>query len=240
MNQVSWWQRFTWRHPEWWALGLSLAAWLLFLAPYATGVRLSHHRDHANGVSSPWTGEIFWWTAMVIAMMLPLIVDRIRIAAARSIWARRDRAVLLFTLGYLATWILAGLIVQAGILGLHLQPWFRPAVAGAGAFGLAALWQLTAAKQRVLRSCHRTIPLAPHGWRANLDCLRYGWMIGATCVLSCGALMVACTLSGHSVAVMAGAGSIGAAERYMIRPNPRILSAAIAALGLVCGLALSR
>lgn len=235
-----------WRHPEWWSLALSLLAWLLLLGPFEAtggGFRLAphrHHHYHAQGMPLPWTAEMFWWIVMVVAMMLPLIVDCTRVAAARSLWARRDRAISVFMLGYLAAWMLAGLVISAVIFSLRVQGWFRPAIDTSVAFGVAAVWQLTTAKRRVLRSCHRTIPMAPRGWCANLDCLRYGWMIGGNCLLSCGTLMVACSLSGHSLATMAGVGSIITAERYMARPNQRILSAAITGFGLICAFSLPR
>jgi hypothetical protein len=238
MEALSWWERFTWRHPEWWSLGLSLLAWLLLLAPYdaiGPGFRLTHqhHSHHIQRMPVQWAGEMFWWSVMVVAMMLPLIVDCTRTAAARSLWARRHWAIFVFTLGYLAAWILAGVVISAVIFTLRVQGWYRPAIGAFAAFGLAAVWQLTAAKRRALRSCHRSIPMAPQGWRANRDCLRYGWIIGGNCLLSCGVLMAACSFSGHSLATMAGAGTIGVAERYAARPNLRVLSAAIAGFGII-------
>jgi predicted metal-binding membrane protein len=243
MHAVSWWRRFMWRHPEWWTLGLSLLAWLLIIIPSdraVAGVELTHHHHGAPGTPLSWIGEMFWWIVMVIAMMLPLIVDSTRVTAARSLWARRNRAICVYLFGYLAAWILAGVVVSAAIFSIRMQPWFRPAIATLAALGLAAVWQLTAFKRRVLRSCHRTIPMAPSGWRANLDCLRYGWMIGGNCLLSCGALMVACSLSGHNFAAMAGAGSISAAERYLTRPNQPALAVAIAVYGIICAYSLPR
>ena len=117
---------------------------------------------------------MFWWIVMVVPMMLPLIVDSTWVAAARSLCASRDRAILVYMLVYLAAWMLAGLVISAAIFSLRVQGWFRPATETSVAFGVAAVWQLTTAKRRVLRSCHRTIPMAPRRWCANLDCLRYG------------------------------------------------------------------
>jgi predicted metal-binding membrane protein len=238
MNQVSPWKRFAWRHPEWWSLALSLIAWLLLLGPYKVkgeGFKLTlQHHHHVQELSATWAGEFLWWIVMVIAMMFPLIVDCTRVTADRSLWARRNQAIFVFMLGYLAPWVLAGIVIASGIFILHSQQWFRPAIAIPFGFGLAALWQLTARKRRLLRSCHRTMPIAPHGWRANLGCLRYGWTIGRSCFFSCGPLMVACSLAGHGLSAMAGTGSIAAAERYISRPNQRILSATIAGLGLIC------
>jgi predicted metal-binding membrane protein len=240
MEQTSQWKRWTWRHPEWWSMGLSLLAWLSFLGR-GDGAASSefnpfylHHHAHVEGLLFPWTTEMIAWMIMVVAMMLPLIVDRMRITAMRSMWERRHRSIFLFTLGYLAVWMLAGIVAGGAIVSLETQTWFRPAIVSAISFSLAAFWQFTATKRRALISCHRTIPLAPHGWRANADCLHYGWLIGGSCLANCGVLMVACSLSGHSLAAMVGAGSIIAVERYGVRPSPVIFAAAIAGLGLIC------
>jgi predicted metal-binding membrane protein len=243
MKHASWWMRFRWRNPEWWSLGGSLLGWVLLCLPL-TGRRidfkLSHHSAYHRGMYLAWFVEILWWIVMVVAMMLPLTVACIRVTAARSLWARRERAIGVFILGYLTAWVLAGLAISALLHSLRVHEWFRPAIATSLIFAVAAVWQLTAAKRRVLRSCHRTIPMAPNGWRANLDCLRYGWMIGGNCLLNCGTLMVACSLSGHNLAVMAGAGSISFAERHATRPNQPRLSAAIAMFGIICAYSLSR
>jgi predicted metal-binding membrane protein len=216
---------------------VSLLAWLLLILPLnpgGVGFKLGHHSHHIQGMYLRCFVEIWWWIVMVVAMMLPLIVDSIRVTAVRSLWARRDWAIIVFILGYLVPWMLAGSFISAAIVILHGQRWFHPTIATSLAFGLAAVWQLTAAKKHMLRSCHRTIPIAPKGWRANLDCLWYGWTIGGNCLLNCGALMMACPLSGHNVAVMAGVASISAAERYTLRPRQRVFSAATAVVGLIC------
>jgi Predicted metal-binding integral membrane protein (DUF2182) len=233
------WERFRWRHPEWWSLGLSLFVWLLVLLPSGpTGAEFTaaahqHHAHLAHAMFLPWS-HIFSWILMVVAMMLPLVVHCIRVTASRSLWLRRDQAISVFLLGYLACWILAGVVISKVVSTVYIPQGLPSTVAVSVAFGLAAGWQLTGAKRRILRSCHRTIPIAPYGWRANLDCFRYGWMIGGNCLLSCGALMVACCLAGHSLPAMAGAGSISAAERYMASPHQRLLSIAILAIGFVC------
>src|SRR5262249_3474115 len=234
MEQASRWKRWIWRHPEWWGLGLSLLAWLSFLVQWGGAVSSEsnalhlHHHNQVEGMIFSWTAEMIAWMVMVVAMMLPLIVDCIRITAMRSIWGRRHRAIFLFICGYLIVWMIAGLILYSVIISFETHTWFQPAIFSMIAFSLAAFWQLTATKRRALISCHRTIPLAPYGWHANADCLRYGWLIGGRCLVNCGVLMVACSLSGHSLAAMAGTGFIVAVERYVPRINFGILSAAIA------------
>lgn len=239
MNRPSQLRRFLWRHPEWWSLGLSLVAWLLLLLPL-TGSRFTlvpHHHHAAARMSALWAGEVLWWIVMMVAMMWPLIIDRMRVTAGRSLWARRNWAVAIFLLGYVGPWMFGGLVVAALVVLLRARGWMSPA-ALLIVFALAAIWQLTPGKERALRLCHRTIPLAPEGLQANRDCLRYGWMIGASCLLSCGVLMAACAASGHNMAAMVGSGSIGFVERYAVRPKQGLLSSAIAGLAIVCTLSL--
>lgn len=240
MEQASRWKRWIWRHPEWWGLALSLLAWFSFLVRWDGAVSSEfaaphlHHPDPAEGIFLPWASEMFAWMVMVVAMMLPLIVDCIRVTAVRSMWERRDRAIFLFICGYLAVWTIAGLVLCGATVSLETQAWFHPPIVSMTAFSLAAFWQFTTTKRRALISCHRTIPLAPHGWHANTDCLHYGWLIGGSCLVNCGVLMVACSLSGHSLEAMVGTGFIIAVERYMPRPHPCVFSATIVGLGLIC------
>jgi len=227
-------ERILWRFPEWWSLSLSGVAWLLLIAPVASE---RHHTIGAGRLGS-WTLELFHWLLMVIAMMLPLVVDSIRITAARSLWTRRHRAILGFILGYLGVWLVVGAFVSVGVSVLRRHAWAE-AMMAAGAFAVAAAWQVTSAKRRALRLCHRTLPIAPRGWRADRDCLRYGWMIGGGCFASCWALMAACALMGHSVLAMTCATLVGIGERYSMRPNQRVLAGALAAFAAICvGMAL--
>ena len=233
----------TWRHPEWWSIALSAAAWLALLArsgaaAAGAGSSPAHHAHAATaasvgGPASAWAAETLDWSLMVVAMMLPLVLPSVRVTAARSLWPRRHRAIGGFLVGYLSPWLLVGLATSLLVVALGLDRWLGLPLAGAVGFALAAAWQVTPAKGRALRSCDRTAPLAPRGWRADRDCVRYGWMIGGRCLVSCWALMLACVLGGHGLAAMAGASVVGAAERYTTRPDERLTS------GLLVGLALT-
>jgi hypothetical protein len=228
-------ERFRWRHPEWWTLAISAFAW----APIVIGAGTSHappdaaalhHGAHAAAAPSSWTiAAAGGWLVMIAAMMLPLLVDAVRTTAARSLWPRRDRAIALFLTGYAAPWMLtgAGVLVAARALAPVSPRW------AAAAFAAAALWQLTPAKKRALLSCHRTMPLAPRGRRADRDCLRYGWTVGRHCVTSCGMMMAACALASHAVVAMAGVTAIAAVERRMPRLRPRVTAAALIALAVL-------
>jgi hypothetical protein len=224
-------ERFRWRHPEWWMLAISALAWAWITigavgshAPPSTAL---HHGAHAAAAPTSSTGMFAGWIVMIAAMMLPLLVEAVRTAAARSLWTRRDRAIALFLAGYAAPWVLTGVAVLAAARAVAPASPRWAAVA----FAAAALWQLTPTKKRALLSCHRTRPLAPRGWRADRDCLRYGWTVGRHCVMSCGMMMAACVLASHAVVPMAGVTAIAAVERRMPRLRPRVTACALAALG---------
>jgi predicted metal-binding membrane protein len=232
---------FAWRHPEWWSLAASAAAWVLLVAraSSALGSGGAGHAAHQHGAAMVSAGHgLAWatasldWVLMIVAMMVPLVVAPIRTSAARSFWSRRHRAIGGFLLGYLAAWALLGVFANGVVTLLAAGESFPPPAAAALAFAAAAAWQLTVFKDRALRGCHRTMPLAPSGWRADRDCLRYGWSIGCRCLVSCGALMVACVLAGHGMVAMTAAAAVGAAERYAPGADRRLAALAIATIAL--------
>lgn len=214
-------RRIGWRHPEWWVVAVAVAAWAI-LAGMA-GMAAAHaghpHRSHGT----------LGMVAMVIAMMFPLTLANVRHVALSSLWRRRHRAIAAFLVGYLAVWI----AVQAGItmgwkLLASLVGW-QAAVAAVGI--VAALWEVSPAKARRLRRCHRTVPLAPRGWRADADCARYGLTTGLSCVAMCWALMAACAAFSHSLPVMAVLFGVQVSGRYQRRQ--RRSAPALAALAVL-------
>jgi predicted metal-binding membrane protein len=188
------------------------------------------HAQHAHS-AMPWMEWMAHWLMMVVAMMFPLVLDSVHRTAARSLWARRHRAIAGFLAGYMILWIAVGFLANA-VSGLHFNRSMSPATEAAGGFLVAALWQLTPMKSRAVLSCHLSMPLAPRGWRADYDCIRYGWRIGSGCLVSCWALMLACVLSGHSVFAMGVASLTGFAERYVIRLDQRLVFGALSVVGL--------
>ena len=165
---------------------------------------------------------------MVLAMMLPLVFAHLRVAAARSLWPRRQHAIVAFLCGYTAISLAAGLacvevVGAAGLAGLDIGS----PMAVAGAFALAAAWQLSSVKRRALTACHRTMPLAPRGWPANRDCVRYGWSIGGSCLVSCAGLMLACVVAGHSLPAMMAVTGVAVAERVSARADATTTSVAL-------------
>lgn len=201
----------SWRHPEWWSIALSLGAWLWML-------RGAHH-VHSFG------GAMAHWLAMTLAMMVPMALVPIRTTAARSLWRRRHRAMAAFLAGYVGLWMLFGAIAS------RLTMTNR--TASAIAFAVAGTWQLTRAKRIALAACHRTAPIAPYGWRADRDCIRYGLMIGVRCIASCWALMLACAFSGHALAAIAIGTAVGVFERYTYKPDQRLLAASLFAAAAI-------
>jgi predicted metal-binding membrane protein len=199
--------RIAWRHPEWWALAIAACAWMAMLQPHA-------HHSH---------GAFALWVLMTLAMMVPMVVLPMRTAAERSLWRRRHRAIAGFLIGYLACWAIVGILIA------RIELRFGAAIA----FAIAAAWQLTPQKRRALTACHRTMPLAPRGWRADRDCIRYGLRIGARCVISCWALMLACVLTGHALLATRFVTTILLYERDTRRPHHLAISAALLAASVV-------
>jgi hypothetical protein len=174
-------------HPTWWCVVAIIAAWAYMVRHALAHCGHAHHHVGALPV------ELFGWMTMVAAMMFPLILTPLDEVAARSLWARRHWAMALFILGYLAPWMVGGLpvVVLRERLAGHAY------AATAIVFAASAAWSLVAFRETALTTCHRVVPLAPFGWRADLDCVRYGLTVGWPCLLTCWPLMVACSLSGH-------------------------------------------
>jgi predicted metal-binding membrane protein len=153
---------------------------------------------------------------MVSAMMLPLSIPTIRLAAARSLWIRRHRAILVFLLAFFLVWLVFGaaaVFVQYTMARLTgVNRW------GTAAFLVAAVWEFAPAKPRAITACERSIPLAPRGWRADRDCVRYGGRIAAYCIVSCWPRMLA-MIAAPSVSTMAVVTLMGVADRRTSQPK---------------------
>lgn len=210
-------RRIIWRHPEWWALALSAAAWFVLVSEAAVSSGTTH--DAHRGA----TANVRDWLLMILAMMLPLSVAAIQATADRSLWRRRHQAIAAWLSGYIGVCLLFGVafVMSLRLFGSTVQSSTVVAVS----FLIGAAWQLSPARARVLAACHRPQPLAPDGWRANYDCARHGWTTGIWCSLACGPLMFACWTLGHGVpgvCAMVVATTIGVAERYMPQPSRAI------------------
>src|SRR5262245_3700540 len=100
-------RQYLWLHPEWSAMAIPLAPWRGMFYVQAVSPEQSRHLHSAG--SSIWSHEFAHWMVMVPAMMFPLMISPLRIVAARSLWRRRDRAILEFLLGYMTAWALPGI-----------------------------------------------------------------------------------------------------------------------------------
>ena len=92
----------------------------------------------------------------------------------------------LFLVGYSAAWLCFGMLAVPISRVIEIPV----------CLAIATIWQLTPWKRAGELACHRTIPLAPMGLRADLDCLRYGATNAVNCLLACWALMLVCA-AGH-------------------------------------------
>jgi predicted metal-binding membrane protein len=213
-------RRFLWLHPEWWSAAICAVAWI---AMALHGFTSAAHRVH-HGFS--YWNELLLWLLMIAAMMLPVMTDAVRTTAARSLWRRRHRAIAGFLVGYFAPWLALGALAA----GLRSAAWTHADAAAALGFCVAVVWQSMPPYRRAVIACERRLPLAPDGWRADRDCLRFGGAIGLACVASCWALMLGCALSGHGIVAMAGGMAVTAVERRSFRPRPRTVLALTLAL----------
>jgi len=215
--------RIGWHHPEWWVVVVAAMAWIFVAGmsyPHVSHTGITPGTGHGQGTLG--------MVAMVIAMMLPLTLTNVRHVALSSLWRRRHRAIATFLVGFLAVWI----VVQTAIVGTwellaSLTGW--EAAAGV-AMVTATLWEVAPIKRQRLRRCHRTVALAPRGWRASADCVCYGVTTGFSCVTMCWALMVAAAAFSHSFMVMAVLFAVQMSGRYQQRPSSVL--AALAVLGV--------
>ena len=199
MRSVAAFRHLTWRHPEWWSLALSVAAWLVLLSSP------EHYLSHRTIGAS-----LLLWLLMVVAMMFPLVIAQVRDTAFRSLWPRRHRAIACFLAGYLFPWVVFGM----AILAIRSTWTVVPSTSAVVGILIAVVWQLSPLKRHALRRCHQVIPLAPRGWRANVSCVRFGWRIGGGCIGACGGLMTACALMDHSMLTMSVATVLAISDRF--------------------------
>lgn len=190
---------------------------------------------HDLGPLHPHAGlvnRLIGWPLMVAAMMGPVVLPAIVYVACSSLRWRRNRAALEFIGAYLAIWLAFGGLVMA-IASLRSG---RDITATAVlVLAAGALWQVSPAKVRSLRNCHRAIPLPPTGLRATAACVHFGWVHGLACLGTCWPAMavMAVVPSGHFLWSLALT-PILLAERRAIRPQraARLVSLAFACAAL--------
>jgi predicted metal-binding membrane protein len=221
-------RRFWFRHPERGLAGLARLAWVLVL---------SQSDAHVHGAIS-WLRLQTAWLLMVAAMMIPPALPMARHVIQNSKSYRRQRAGMLFAGASLLLW--AGI----GFVAVSLAAWagaydYRRWLLG-GSLLLAAAWELTPAKRRALKACHRTLPLPPDGRKADLACVKMGFGYSRACFRASWALMLPMALTGHGVAVMMLATGIAVAEEvvrkgYRLAPVAAVLLTVAGMMVLVLG-----
>jgi predicted metal-binding membrane protein len=197
------------RRGELWLLLMGatiLVAWLLLI--FAGGAFSLPAFCSAQGWSAPPLSASFelalllnspgqlatGWALMVIAMMLPLAIAPLWHVRQRSFARRRGRSTALFVAGFVAVWVVAGIVLQTVAL---LARWMMPQPLACLGLAIAAalLWQVSPAKQWCLNRCHRRPPLAAFGFAADFDAFAFGVRNGAACAGVCWALMLAMLLT---------------------------------------------
>lgn len=200
------------RRPEVWLYAVAGTAGTVLLVPAALG---SPAEAGAGGPA--WLAAWGGWVLMVLAMMLPVIAPEARRVAMRSLWLRRQRAVVAYLAGYLAVWAVVGAVIVATLHLLH-QPHPRTAVTVAALLG-AALWQTSSPRRRLLRRCGSLRLGAADGWAADRDCASAGLRAGRLCALTCGPVMVAMAVGHHYPTLMVALLALILTERAR-GPNP--------------------
>jgi predicted metal-binding membrane protein len=235
------------RRPELGAYVVIAAAWALLLTPFAsqllTGIassRFSSARGiswmqmpgmkmpgmYMPGITGPanvhtaWTIGISglpYWELMTVAMMGPAALAGVRHTGLNSLLWRRGRAMAEFALAYLAVWTAFGILAIGAVV---LVPGLPGRAALAVVLAASAAWQVTPLKRRLLRECHRSLPLPPRGWRAERGALRFGLHNGLSCLGSCWCLMLTMVVApGAHLLWTIGLTGVIATERLLKRPR---------------------
>jgi Predicted metal-binding integral membrane protein (DUF2182) len=233
---VTFGRRVIWPYPEAWPAALVICAWWLVVLwrPQSHSAGVAPHQ-HAASTGTNGLPPLIWWVVMVIAMMVPLTLLAARTVAFNSLWRRRHRAVAIFLLTYIMSWVaVAAVMALARRVGESWSgvAWHDAPVAVASALLGAAAWQLTPWKRRTLRASHRTMPLAPRGWHADRDCVRWGLVTARGCTGSCWPVMLIMTLT-HHIGVMAALTGLSLIDRYSLRPRLAPGAAVLAGLAVV-------
>ncbi len=151
---------------------------------------------------NPFWGQWLGWGLMVVAMMLPKLITPIQFIVASSFKEFRGSCSLIFVLGYVTAWMLAGIPMLWMIMGAALW-WPQSYLPALAVLAMAMLWQCAPWKQRFLNKGHRHPYLAAFGWAAHRDALWFGLQHGSWCVGAGWALMLFPMLlpEGHNVAM---------------------------------------
>ena len=212
--------RFTLRHPEWWLVGASAAAWVLAWWLTAGPNSESVHIDFGM------------WSIMVVAMMGPVMVPRVRHVAECCVGRVRTRAIVETLVGALMVWTIAG-VLAIGLTSIApgLDARESP-ISFLVVWLLVAGWQLMPSKMAAIGRCHAI--RVPRGAAVGNRRLSAGMAYTSWCVVSCGPAMAAMAITGHPPLLMAALTVGFTAERVVHRPAhaTRVLAFGVAATAL--------
>jgi predicted metal-binding membrane protein len=190
-------------------IGLAwLSLWIWGSSPYDR--YLSHDALELIRLGNSYLLAVFvgGWTLMVIAMMLPTSLPLINLFRG-AVRARSDQnwLVALLISGYLAVWVLFGVVVHVADLGLHqfahsihvlhAHPW----IFAASVFAIAGLYQFTELKYRCLDKCRSPLSFVSSYWRGRdewRNSFALGVHHGVFCVGCCWSLMLLMFAVGHA------------------------------------------
>jgi predicted metal-binding membrane protein len=204
------------------SIGLSLLVWIILLFNPANMMTIEHCKapvmvlcsgDSATPTMinsfqkllelNPFSTQLMGWGAMIIAMMLPKLAIPIEYIYIRSLKRYRLKLAILFVLGYLTTWMLAGVVLTTIILGFNY--WLPMSYLPAMRLGIvAAIYQCSPTKQRFLNRGHEHWHLPAFGFAAFKTAFLFGTVHGVWCVGAGWALMLLPMLlpEGHNIAMI--------------------------------------
>jgi predicted metal-binding membrane protein len=137
-------------------------------------------------------------------------------AAAGGLWARRRRTVAEYLVGYLAPWLVVGLV--GAVVVRAVLPGTDRTGATVAALVVAAVWHVAPPRRRLMSRCGAVQLGALRGRRAVVDAIRNGWVLGLRCLGTCLPAMTVMLLS-HQLLLMATVAVVLWSERIR-GPNP--------------------
>ncbi len=192
---------------------ISLIAWIILFFNPCNIMTVEHCHISMSGPShssfkmllkmNPFSSQLIGWGLMVVAMMLPKLILPIQHINIISLKQNRVINSVLFTFGYLVTWILAGIIINTLIIigNMYFPMSYFPAVF---VLIIALIWQFSPIKQQFLNLGHRHPLISAFGNKSYNDSFKFGVMHGFYCIGSGWAIMLFPMLlpKGHHIAMI--------------------------------------
>ncbi|NQZ07745.1 MAG: DUF2182 domain-containing protein [Algicola sp.] len=162
-----------------------------------------HHLETMTAIQSIST-QVKHWVMMLIAMMFPLLALQVNHIVFAMPGFRRFRSILIYLFGYSLLWLLflaAVLGLQAIAASLSIDTSIYPLL-GVGCFILVTILIWSKNHPVIMASCSATMSLGIMGWRADIDCVKYGLKTAKNCIRSCWLPMLALILTNHAIGLM--------------------------------------